>query len=105
MSNDIPDGAVRLATLTLVRMPSGAVRFALIEASDVLKRDARATPFPTLYAYVRHIIRDAALRLAEPPSQASAIVPPCCGGQRREQDEWVCACGCERRWPVGEKRP
>lgn len=35
-----------------------------------------------------------------------ALAPRACrGGQRREQDEWVCSCGCGKRWSVGEDRP
>ena len=131
--HDVPAGATVLARLTLVRMPNGTTRIALIETTAELKRDYRSTPFPTLIGYVRHLIADAtrgmAARTAKPKSAAIAepfhnvplvqaagelVTPPCKFppnsegwryGQRREQDEWVCACGCGRRWPANEERP
>ena len=126
--HDVPAGATVLARLTLVRMPSGATRVALVETTAELKRDYRSTPFPTLIGYVRHLLGDATrnMRGVSPKSAALAepfhnvplvqaagelVDVPCRAangvpfGERREQDEWVCNCGCGRRWGVNEERP
>jgi hypothetical protein len=106
----VPEGATKLATLTLVRMATGQLRISIVEPTAELKAEfVETTGTPDLMTYVRRLMLKAVEAIRVPPAPSSKIrfvqPAPCRGGQIRQLDEWVCACGCGRRWAIGEERP
>lgn len=96
-----------LVTLTLVRLENGQVRMACVEPGPALKAEFNGSAEARLLYIQGLMLHAARLPVTAEPIVAPRPVPPCIPsrGERRELDEWVCACGCGRRWPIDEERP